>query len=128
MREAAQRRAEKAIDPCGLIRYISSVRGVGLRKVIRGLAARLKNALVQDCPPELYACEVCGQRQCSSARWMSCERRLAASEFMRTGNRQALAELKELYQEAGRTCVEPPPAAGPGGPGQEGVSAPAGPT
>jgi hypothetical protein len=60
--------------------------------------SRLKSAVVQDCPPELYACEVCGKLECDEAEWTNCGKRLAAAEFMRSGNQQAATRLKQIHE------------------------------
>jgi hypothetical protein len=63
---------------------------------LRALASKAKGRIVQNCPPELYACEACGQLDCSNEAWLNCRHRLAAARFMKTGDQQALAELKQL--------------------------------
>jgi hypothetical protein len=88
--------------------YISIVKHLRFRDRIRSLAFTFRNAMVQDCPSELYACEVCGQLNCSSNKWVSCEKRLLAAEYMQTGDREALVHLKESYQGADGTCVQSP--------------------
>jgi len=98
--------------------HIRRVKGVGLRDRIRKLASKVRDAVVQDCPPELSACEVCGQLNCRSAEWLSCEKRLAACEFMRTGDPQALAKLKELdgrlkRRDNGAKCSQQQPSGDP---------------
>jgi hypothetical protein len=67
------------------------------------LLARLKAAVVKPVPPELEACEVCGQLTCSESEWQSCEKRLAAAEFARTGSDAALARLEKAHRTASRT-------------------------
>jgi hypothetical protein len=61
-----------------------------LRDRLHKLMLRLKRAVVQDCPPELYACEVCGKIECDYAEWANCEKRIAAAEFIVSGNQQAI--------------------------------------
>ena len=65
-------------------------------KRLRSLVSKVTGGIVQDCPPELGACEVCGEQDCTSQMWLNCRHRLAAAQFMRSGDREALAELKEL--------------------------------
>jgi len=67
-----------------------------LMKKLGTLASKAKGEIVSDCPPELYACEVCGHLDCGSENWLNCRQRLAAAQFMKSGDRQALAELKQL--------------------------------
>ena len=58
----------------------------GLRRFthrISRLTTRIKGLFVQDCPDELYACEVCRQIDCDSDEWISCENRLNAYEAFR---------------------------------------------
>jgi hypothetical protein len=69
-----------------------------LRDRLRALMSRLKGAVVQDCPPELYACEVCGKLECDYAEWANCEKRIAAAEFVRSGNQQAVTRLKQIHE------------------------------
>lgn len=71
--------------------------------MIRHLLARLKAAVVKPVPPELEACEVCGQLTCSEAEWQSCEKRLASAEFARTGSDAALARLERAHRAKPRT-------------------------
>ena len=58
-----------------------------LRERLRTLVSRVKGMVVQDCPPELYACEVCGKLECDHEEWANCKQRLTAAEFMRSHNR-----------------------------------------
>ncbi len=44
--------------------------------------AWLKKSVVDECPPELYACEVCGAQECSNKKWLNCETRIKARDFM----------------------------------------------
>ena len=37
---------------------------------------RCKDSIIQPCPPELYACEVCDQSECDHEKWQKCEHRL----------------------------------------------------
>jgi hypothetical protein len=65
-------------------------------KKLRALAPNAKGAIVQDCPPELSACEACGEFDCSNEEWLNCRRRLAAAQGVESGERQALAESDQL--------------------------------
>lgn len=73
---------------------------------VRALVSRTKGGVVEDCPPELYACEVCGKLECASETWLKCRQRLAAAQFVKSGDRDALNELKQLQQTRDRelTC------------------------
>jgi len=57
-----------------------------VRDRLRSLVSRLKGIVVQDCPPELYACEVSGKLECNHSEWVNCKERLAAAEFMQSRN------------------------------------------
>ena len=76
---------------------------------LRALASKAKGRVVQNCPPELYACEACGQFDCSNEAWLNCRQRLAAAQFMKTGDQQALAELRQLgmARDHGLCCKLP---------------------
>jgi hypothetical protein len=43
----------------------------------------LKDSIIQPCPPELYACEVCGERECDDQKWQTCEHRLKVADQVR---------------------------------------------
>lgn len=49
-----------------------------------GFRKWLKSSLIQEGPPELYACEVCGQYECDNERWLNCQHRLKVCEQMRS--------------------------------------------
>lgn len=83
----------------------------GLRDRVRRLMSRLKGSVIQQIPPELEACEVCSRLDCSSGEFTSCETRLAAAEFVRTGNDAALIRLKRAFEEARRSPGTAPRAA-----------------
>ena len=40
----------------------------------------LKNEIVQEVPSELEECLVCGKTECSSDKWIKCEKRIARME------------------------------------------------
>jgi hypothetical protein len=50
-----------------------------LSQSTRRAIGRIKRSIVRDCPPELYACEVCESLACSREEWLECEKRLAAA-------------------------------------------------
>jgi hypothetical protein len=79
---------------------------LGWLSKLRALAGRLKHSIIQECPPENYACEICGHLDCGSEQWRTCRKRLAAAQFVKSGNLQALAELKQLRAEQDRAVVE----------------------
>ena len=53
-----------------------------LSVITRRAFSKVKDAIVQDCPPELYECEICGKLDCNSEEWLKCERRLATLRLM----------------------------------------------
>ena len=79
---------------------------------MRKLLSRLKKAIVGPVPPELDACEVCGQLKCSDGEWRSCEKRIATAEFIRKGDDAALARLKDAYGKKPGPSDPPPPKTG----------------
>jgi hypothetical protein len=74
-----------------------------LRARLSGLISRVKRSVIQPIPPELEACEVCGELRCADDKWKSCEKRLATAEFVRTGDRAALTRLEQAHRKASRT-------------------------
>lgn len=61
------------------------------------LKSMVVDAVVQDCPPEMSACEVCRKLHCDSAAWLSCERRLTAERYLRAGDRAAIDALRTTH-------------------------------
>jgi hypothetical protein len=49
-----------------------------LGRKLRALGASIK----QNCPPELEACESCGELECSTERWRNCEYRKLIQELI----------------------------------------------
>jgi len=50
---------------------------------LKGLFQRIKRAIIQDVPPELYACEICRKTQCAHGEWLTCENRIAQERLQR---------------------------------------------
>ncbi len=48
---------------------------------------KLKGSIVQECPPELQACQSCGELECDNERWLHCETRLAFAERLTSGRK-----------------------------------------
>lgn len=46
--------------------------------------AKIKNSIIQDCPPELNACEICRKLECNDEEWLNCEKRLQFAEFTKS--------------------------------------------
>lgn len=65
-------------------------------KKLSALASNARAAIVQDCPPELSACEVCGEFECSSEEWLHCSRRLEVAQRMNSAAGEALADAGPL--------------------------------
>ncbi len=38
----------------------------------------LKKSVVEEAPPKLYACEVCGKLEADNEKWQNCENRINA--------------------------------------------------
>jgi hypothetical protein len=77
--------------------------------LVRRILARLTASVIKPVPPELDACEFCGRLECGDTEWKSCERRLAAAEFIRKGDDAALARLKRAHEKVpddGRPLAE----------------------
>lgn len=70
------------------------------------LFGRRQTEIVQECPPELAACEVCRRLQCGNDEWLACENRLAAERLLRAGDRAGLETLKQTVGPKGGTCDE----------------------
>ena len=68
-----------------------------IRDAWQRLKTRVIGSIVQDCPLEMCACEACGHLQCTSAEWVQCGKRLATALYLRDGNRDALALLKQIH-------------------------------
>lgn len=62
------------------------------------LKATIVDAVVQDCPPDMAACEVCRKLQCSSAEWLACENRLKAERYLRAGDQAAVEALRTAHR------------------------------
>jgi hypothetical protein len=91
-------------------------KAVLLRRVLqvwRTLRGRVTDAIVQDVPPELSACEVCGRASCNTEEWLKCEQRLAVAEYMRTGHHRGLAMAKAASDKVTCAAVLPPQQAEP---------------
>lgn len=76
---------------------ISGMENTGKGGAWQRLKAKFVDAVVQDCPPEMSACEVCRKLHCTSAHWIACENRLAAERYLRAGDRAALEALRTAH-------------------------------
>jgi hypothetical protein len=43
----------------------------------RLLLQTISQHIIQDVPPELYACEICRKTECLQDEWIACENRIA---------------------------------------------------
>jgi hypothetical protein len=77
---------------------------------IRGTWLRLKalatNAVTEDCPPELAACQVCQRDRCPNEEWLKCERRLAAKRYLEVGNRHEIERLRQAHAKDVAACAK----------------------
>ena len=62
--------------------YIFLMKSSGYTSKADKYRAWLKKSVVDECPPELYACEVCGALECNNEKWLNCEKRIQARDFM----------------------------------------------
>jgi hypothetical protein len=67
----------------------------------------LKDSIIQPCPPELYACEVCGERECDDEKWRNCEHRLKVADQVRAAEADyPLKNHPDSAAEIARTGVD----------------------
>jgi len=78
-----------------------------IRDAWQRLKTRVVGAIVKDCPLEMCACEACGNLQCTNAQWVQCGKRLATTLYLRDGNRDALAILKQIHEREGSARQSP---------------------
>ena len=77
-----------------------------MRGTWQRLKAHVSKAVVQDCPPELAACQVCNRSHCPSEAWLKCERRLAAMRYLERGDRSGIEQLRQAHAMESPSCVE----------------------
>ena len=89
------------IAPLALIMLISGMANSGSEGAWARVKAKIVGAFVQECPPEIAACEVCRRLRCESPEWIACERRLKAEHYLRTGDHASVEKffgtLKRSY-------------------------------
>ncbi len=73
-----------------------------LKRAKRALRS-LKDSIIQPCPPELYACEVCDERECDDEKWQTCEHRLKVAAQVRAA--EADCPLKNYSDSAAETAA-----------------------
>ena len=61
---------------------------------------KIKEAIVQDCPTEYYACEVCNDLDCTNEKWLKCQTRLEAAEFMGIYEKVPIIDFVCEYQKS----------------------------
>jgi hypothetical protein len=71
-----------------------------LKQFLVEMVNRVKDEIVQDCPPELYACEVCRKLDCNSIEWLECPTRLQGAEFVRALKMDPTLEIRCPYRDA----------------------------
>jgi hypothetical protein len=49
---------------------------------LKSLLRHISEGIVQDVPPELYACEICRKTQCVQDEWIVCEKRIAHAKCL----------------------------------------------
>lgn len=79
----------------------------GMRGAWQRVKARLHSAVLQDCPPELAACQVCNRPHCPNDAWLKCERRLAAQRYLEAGDKAGVQRLRERHATAAAACAKP---------------------
>lgn len=67
---------------------------------LRDFYKKVKTSIVEDCPSESFACEVCHELDCTNERWLNCSARLDAAEYMEGFKRIPVAEFICEYQIA----------------------------
>jgi hypothetical protein len=87
------------IAPLALIMLISGMANSGSEGAWARVKAKIVGAFVQECPPEIAACEVCRRLRCESPEWIACERRLKAEHYLRAGDHASVEGLR-----AGHRC------------------------
>ena len=65
---------------------------------------RCKDSIIQPCPPQLHACEVCDRLECDNEKWQQCEHRLkVASEVIAA---ETQCPLKQYEDSSCETASE----------------------
>jgi hypothetical protein len=59
---------------------------------LRDLLRRIGDGIVQDVPPELYACEICRETRCDQDQWIVCENRIAHAKCLEALQKKGLDE------------------------------------
>lgn len=52
------------------------------RSRLKWLLQTIGRRTIQEVPPELYACEICRQTDCSQDQWIVCENRIAHAKCL----------------------------------------------
>jgi len=56
--------------------------------------SKIKQAFIQECPPEIYACEICKEPECNNEKWISCQKRQKSAQYMESLDRMNPAEIE----------------------------------
>jgi hypothetical protein len=75
----------------------------------RGLYNKVKDSILQDCPSDIYACEICDDLDCTNEKWLSCPIRLDAAEFMEAFKKIPVTDFVCEYQKAKLASPETDP-------------------
>jgi hypothetical protein len=52
------------------------------RSRLKHLLQTISRHVIQDVPPEMYACEICRRTDCSQDEWIVCENRIAHAKCL----------------------------------------------
>ncbi len=63
---------------------------------------RIVDSIIQDCPPELYACEICGKLECNNEKWLNCETRIRMAESIKSEDAAERSPVEEPSSEKHR--------------------------
>jgi hypothetical protein len=53
-----------------------------VRSKLARLLKSISQHVIQEVPPELYACEICRRTDCSQDEWIVCENRIAHAKCL----------------------------------------------
>ena len=76
------------------------------------MRAWTSHAVVEDCPSELAACQVCQNHHCRNEEWLNCERRLAAKRYIEAGDLQGVDRLRQAHALDAAACAKVQPEQG----------------
>jgi hypothetical protein len=56
--------------------------GNGTRSKLKQLLQSIGKDVIQEVPPEMYACEICRRTDCAQDEWLVCENRIAHAKCL----------------------------------------------